>query len=758
MRYFLKITEGVEIHEALERLDADGRIWEKYQGRQQRIDVQRHTQSVYLRAAVRRPDVNMNENQESEPTAEAQLFPSVLEFMERFAASQNCELSRAMLVRLMPRARVGSHVDVGSYYRIRRRYHLVLRSSAGSILRSGGEEVLMREGELWWFDNSQYHEAANVSDEWRIHLIFDLLPFEYKHMAVNPTPVFCGVDAEALRKSAIGTGPSTEARATAKQTLLEILRRRCMLDGRRRILVGPNGRPNSWLLDVRRAFLDQALLNSFATLFCDRYADRWPFQVGGMEMAAIPLVTAVVIEMARRGKPVNGFLVRKERKTYGAAGRIEGGLTADPIIIIDDIIHSGASLEKVRVVLEAEQRRKIAEAFVLVDYGSLAGMEWRQRQDVKVESVFGMAELGLRKRTRPRAGAFASFENIWRFRSPNPNLFHVVPKSFPATDGNRIYFGSDGGTLWSLKANDGAVAWSFDVRARGHKNIWSAPVLFEDRLFFGGYDGNVYCLDKNSGRELWRFNEADWVGSSPAIAPELGLIFIGLEYALEGRAGAIAALDMNSGEKVWSIATKRYTHGSPAYWADRKLVACGSNDDELFLIDATTGTQLWRFQTRGKVGGKGSIRHAPAFDTRRERVVTGAADGYVYIVDVNTGKEVWSVRTENSIYTVPLVVGDTAYVGSTDKHLYVLDLEACRVKAKIYAKSKIFGPPKLLMGRIYFGACSGIVYEMDPVSNAVTGKHQLPDAVTNALTCNADAGHLYALTYANELVAFRRVA
>jgi len=34
----------------------------------------------------------------------------------------------------------------------------------------------MREGELWWFDNKQYHEACNESDEWRIHYIFDLLP------------------------------------------------------------------------------------------------------------------------------------------------------------------------------------------------------------------------------------------------------------------------------------------------------------------------------------------------------------------------------------------------------------------------------------------------------------------------------------------------------------------------------------------------------------------------------------------------------
>ena len=37
--------------------------------------------------------------------------------------------------------------------------------------------------------------------------------------------------------------------------------------------------------------------------------------------------------------------------------------------------------------------------------------------------------------------------------------------------------------------------------------------------------------------EVWRFIGADWVGSSPALAPELGLLFIGLEFAVEGQAG-----------------------------------------------------------------------------------------------------------------------------------------------------------------------------------------------------------------------------
>jgi len=349
----------------------------------------------------------------------------------------------------------------------------------------------------------------------------------------------------------------------------------------------------------------------------------------------------------------------------------------------------------------------------------------------------------------------ATFQNKWRFASPDPNFFHRVPKSFPINDGKRVYFGSDCGILWCLDARNGTPVWTFTVNSPGHKNLWSSPAIHEGRIYFGSYDGNVYCLDAETGAEHWRFIGADWVGSSPALAPELGLLFIGLEFAVEGKRGSIAALRLENGEKVWEHMTKRYTHASPAYWPERQFVACGSNDNEMFLFDAPTGTLRWRFETSA-AGVKGSVRHAPAFDTKRGHLVTGCANGRIYVVDVETGNEVWSVQTGNTIYTVPLVLDDKAYVGSTDKYMYMLDLERRTVKAKIFAGSKVFGPPRLLDGRIYFGACNGIVYEIDPLTDEITGTHQLPDAVTNALAYNSETGDLYALTYVNELFAFAR--
>jgi outer membrane protein assembly factor BamB/orotate phosphoribosyltransferase len=540
-----------------------------------------------------------------------------------------------------------------------------------------------------------------------------------------------------------------------RDVLSAAIRKRAILRAENRRLISPKGNVNNWLIDLKRVCMDARLLDAIAELFWENCADKMPFQVGGMEIGGIPLVSAVLMKSAARGTPVNGFIVRKERKTYGVGGLIDGVLTDEPIIIVDDIINSGSSLEKVRVVLEQVQK-SITLTFVLIDYNAAKSRVWRDKHRIPVLAPFRLDDfsLSIAKTEQPPKAVFV---NRWTFAAPDPNFFHRVPKSFPTTDGKRIYFGSDCGIFWCINASDGSIAWKFEVKARGHKNLWSAPAIHAGRVYFGSYDGNVYCLDVERGTEVWRFIGADWVGSSPALAPELGLLFIGLEFAVEGKRGSIAAIRLENGEKVWEHLTKGFTHASPAYWPERQLVACGSNDSEMFLFDAPTGTQRWRFETRSDSSEKGAIRHAPAFDVKRGQLVTGCADGFIYIIDVKTGQLIWSVHTDNTIYTVPLVVTDRAYVGSTDKYLYILDLEHRLIKTKIYASSKIFGPPRLLAGRIYFGANNGIVYELDPTTDQITGMHQLPDAITNALAYNAVTRDFYALTYVNQLFAFARI-
>ena len=177
--HFLKVAIDVDTVSLLAELDAAPWAWLADTSRQHKVRCQRHTQSIFLRA-VKKPfppgATNANDVHESRATRMARCFPRTLAYCESVAYGLGGTLGRATLVALLPKSRVYPHVDTGEYYRIRDRFHLVLKSPGGSPLSAGNETTLMRPGELWVFDNKTRHSADNSSAEPRVHLIFDVLP------------------------------------------------------------------------------------------------------------------------------------------------------------------------------------------------------------------------------------------------------------------------------------------------------------------------------------------------------------------------------------------------------------------------------------------------------------------------------------------------------------------------------------------------------------------------------------------------------
>ncbi len=179
MQHFTRIAEGVDTRLLLAELDAEPEMWFADTSRQRRVRCQRNTRNIFLRAPKKPlpPGAkNANNVHESRRMRAAAKFPRALAYCQSIADEWGADLGRATLVALLPRSRVYPHIDTGAYYRIRDRLHLVLKSPEGSPLAAEEETVVMREGELWVFNNKVRHSAENPSAEPRVHLIFDLLP------------------------------------------------------------------------------------------------------------------------------------------------------------------------------------------------------------------------------------------------------------------------------------------------------------------------------------------------------------------------------------------------------------------------------------------------------------------------------------------------------------------------------------------------------------------------------------------------------
>lgn len=85
-------------------------------------------------------------------------------------------LGRVMITRLAPGKRIYPHVDGGDHAAYFKRYQVALQSYPGVVFRAADEQVQMRTGDVWWFDNSQEHEVVNNSGDDRLALIIDIRP------------------------------------------------------------------------------------------------------------------------------------------------------------------------------------------------------------------------------------------------------------------------------------------------------------------------------------------------------------------------------------------------------------------------------------------------------------------------------------------------------------------------------------------------------------------------------------------------------
>lgn len=523
----------------------------------------------------------------------------------------------------------------------------------------------------------------------------------------------------------------------------------------RQRIVSAQGTESNWLFDFRRILMRGEVLELLGDVFWERYNSKFPLQLGCLEVAGIPMVTGIACRLHALEHPVNAFFIRKSRKKHGLLNMIEGEIDDTKIILVDDIINSGKSFMRQVEVLES-LGKKVDTIFTILQFRDESFYSYFLEKGIAVESLFtlddfsdslGLHNLGIREEKR----VSTPFTVEWYFKSENPNYFYVVPKSAPAVDDTKLYFGSDSGNFWALNQRDGSVTWKFKVglHAKG-KNIFSSPVVHKGVVYFGAYDGNFYALDTATGKPKWIFMEADWIGSSPAIAPKLGLVFVGLEFGFWKKKGGIVALRVDTGEKVWEYTTPDYVHSSPAYDTKSALVVCGSNNNATYALHAKTGKVVWKFQTEGEV--KASF----AFYDKKKYVVFASHDSYIYILKVKTGELVKKIKTEFAIYSTPLVYGDRVYVGALDKKLYCIDLNTLEISWEFLTSGRIFASPFEWRGHIYIGSNDARLYELDPVSGNNTAVFQATERITNAATVSSDGKRLLLPTFANEIFCLKR--
>lgn len=117
-----------------------------------------------------------------------------------------------------------------------------------------------------------------------------------------------------------------------------------------------SGRESNFYLDMKPTMFHPEGANLVARLLLDKMKDRAVDYVGGLEMGAVPLVTAVSLMSAETARPIPGFFVRKNVKGHGTKKRIEAArdLKGKSVVILEDVTTTGgSSMEAVLAAREA---------------------------------------------------------------------------------------------------------------------------------------------------------------------------------------------------------------------------------------------------------------------------------------------------------------------------------------------------------------------------------------------------------------------
>jgi len=320
---------------------------------------------------------------------------------------------------------------------------------------------------------------------------------------------------------------------------------------------------------------------------------------------------------------------------------------------------------------------------------------------------------------------------LWRTKIGDPSTGEYLAAAPLAWNG-KVFMGTAGGDLGvpgrmlALDADTGKVLWSFDTvqhpdRAGG---TWPGTTWKTG----GGSTWSTYTLDSQTG-------ELFVTVSNPAPALDAKVRMGDNLYS-----DSVLALDAGSGKLLWHVQLRKndnhdYDVSAPAVLLTidhRKLIAVGSKDGFLYLIDRGTHRLRWKTPVTTilnvdadptpegvKVcpGAKGGVEYnSPVYDPSDHLLIVGAVDwcynlfktpyppyapgapyiggkmlpvgdsgsGWITAVDARSGKERWRYHTLAPVIAgITTTQGGVTFAGDTSGSLYVLRTQDGKLLRKI---------------------------------------------------------------------------
>jgi len=276
----------------------------------------------------------------------------------------------------------------------------------------------------------------------------------------------------------------------------------------------------------------------------------------------------------------------------------------------------------------------------------------------------------------------------WALNTPSPFFAGVLIR-----DGV-IYVPGGDGILRALKADTGALLWSYDCG----EELVTVPVLAEGKVLVASQSATLYAVDAADGKWAWQYRRTPPAGfilrgaRTPVVRD--GVAYLGFSD------GHAAALDVKTGGAIWDRVLSTGTQfidvsSTPGFDAAGHLIVA-SYKDGLFALDPKTGDTVWQSSASGL-----------AYLLVRGSIIFAAGEDRISAYSSESGKPIWSIPLPDRAGQQPAFASGLLLV-PTGKSLLFVDPVSGRVLRRfdpgkgVTATPGVYGPDALVLSNLGF--------------------------------------------------------
>ncbi|MDH7511014.1 MAG: PQQ-binding-like beta-propeller repeat protein [Methanolinea sp.] len=243
------------------------------------------------------------------------------------------------------------------------------------------------------------------------------------------------------------------------------------------------------------------------------------------------------------------------------------------------------------------------------------------------------------------------------------------------------------------------------VSAAGRVNVtwvnhtaWTAPGAGQKAWKFRSDLSNAGVYDDGGIRPgnslLWKSQVENYYGSIPAVVD--GVVFVNGIYEMH-------ALDALTGKLLWS---SPYGGGMSSPAVTGGVVYSGSNDKNLYALNASTGALLWQYTTERAFSSSPAVAGGVVY--------AGNTEGNLYALDAGTGALLWTFAAGSEVASSPAVARGAVYIAGRDGTLCALNATSGDL-LWTYATGKetVSSSPAVSGNTVYFRGGDGTLHALD---------------------------------------------